>query len=227
LLISNRPSAEDYVMQGKHVRWDDRGPDSNRKRVTLVRPGVGGLVRVVLLCARVTGIWLHWVEGRSVPCLGEDEGCPMHDGRDNWGLRWKGFMGCMTLQVSRPPNQLLEVTQDGWHRSLHLRQLSDTGKLRGVEVQARRGSKGPRARVAYEVLCGGALVRYAANLPEEPDTKALLAVLFPSVVGPGAERRVTSGRYPDVTVEEVRRVTRENDEVAEGERPQTRERIGD
>lgn len=178
-------------------RWDDVGPRGAARRVILVRPRPGCSVRAVLLCRSITGLWLHWHDGRSVPCLGEEEGCPLHDGCDNWGLRWKGFVGCITSRTFLPRGQVLEVTADAWSRCLVAQQLSEAGRLRGVEVEVVRCGTGPRGRCGLSVLYDGALVPYAAILPPEPDTRGLVTILFPRFVPVSMPKKEVTLEAPD------------------------------
>lgn len=183
------------------VRWDDEGPAKVPKRVILVRPKAGCSVRAVLLCARITGLWLHWYEGRSVPCLGEEHGCPLHDGAGDWGLRWKGFCGCATSRTFLPRGQVLEITAEAWSRCVIAQQLSEVGKLRGVEVEVMRAGTGPRARCGLSVLYDGAVVAYAAVLPPEPDTRGLVSILFPKFVHVTMPERINENAQEEPSTE--------------------------
>lgn len=195
------------------IRWDNAGPVRRPQKVTLLRPGPGETLRVALLSESFTGLWLHWVDGRTVPCLGEERGCPYHVSAEDWDLRWKGYAACARSRVYPVQPPLVEVTADAWNGCPILKQLSDARLCRGVMLELTRGRGGPRKRVTARLPDANRVVDHAGELPPSPDVRTLVMVLYPErVIQPKATRKEGSDsdaiptgeiRTPDTSSDET------------------------
>lgn len=158
------------------IRWDDDGPRNVRRRVRLVRPLSGQSVSVVCVSTRVCGVYLHWIDGRTVPCRCPAEECPYHLPPDEGGLRWKGYAACLLTRGGA--GWYAEITEDAWSGSELLQDLSAKSGLRGVQLRLTRAAGGPRKPVRVDLPNGGTPVEWAESLPRPPDVRAAIQVLW-------------------------------------------------
>jgi hypothetical protein len=112
---------------------------------------------------------------------------------------------------------ILEVTAEAWRGCLPLQQLSDAGKLRGIEVELVRAAGGPRKPVVAKVLNDCRAVSFAASLPPAPDTKEWLAVLFKPLGNYGRQKGGNLEQEENRRAADVRQCDASHDADAGGE----------
>lgn len=158
------------------VCWDDSGPRGPARWVPVVKIDAGQSERVVCVSSAACGVWLHWLEGRTVPCRGEEGGCPYHHGEGEGGLRWKAYFA-----VVRGRGQGVEyaaVTAEGWKMCPGFAEASRRRALRGVEVTLSR-LRGDRRRPLRVALPEpDRVVSWVRSLPPEPDVRAAIQTLL-------------------------------------------------
>lgn len=173
------------------IQWDDSGPTGGGRWLPLVRPGVGESLTVVCLSARIVGVWLHWIEGRTVPCVGEDEGCPYHEDDMAFGLRWKGYFAA--VRSVGASIVFGEITQEAWRGAALLRALSSAGALRGVKIALHRRRGGPRRPVIVELPALDQTIARADLLPDPPDVRKAISVLWRGWTPPNGKPKPDKG----------------------------------
>ncbi len=163
-------------------KWDNVGPRRGRTWVDLVRPASGESVALICIGVQIEGVWLHWIDGRTVACIGEEDGCPYHRGVREGELRWKGYFGA----VKQVGAEVVfgEVTEDAWQRAHLLRALSDAYALRGVRITLSRRRGGPRRPVVVQLPDLDRVVPRAELLPVCPDVRAAVSVLWECAAPP-------------------------------------------
>lgn len=184
---ANRVRGERGLCMADPIKWDNGGPRDCVHWVPTVRVDPGETVKGVSVSESVCGVWLHWVGGRTVPCLDAAGECPYHTGGDDCGLRWKGYFGIVRGRGSRV--EYAAVTEEGWRLCPLFRELSDAGDLRGVEVALSRIRGGPRRPVRISLPEGEGKVSWWKSLPAPPDVRAAVGVLL--------RRRGPSGPAPE------------------------------
>lgn len=163
------------------VRWvDGPSPGGPGCPPDVLEPGLAPL-KVVLVSASVQGADLHWISGRTVPCIGEEEGCPYHHDRTECGLRWKGYAACLQYGQWSAPQCLVAITKRAWVGCGELRSASRAGLLRGRVLTLTRG-RGVTARAVLAELSPFP-VAGGDKLPPPIDVKASLLVLWYGIKG--------------------------------------------
>lgn len=158
------------------IQWDSAGPRTGRTWIELARPLSGETLTLICVSQRVEGVWLHWIDGRTIPCTGADDGCPYHDRPREGELRWKGYFPA----VKSVGAGLVygEITEEAWKGAPLLRQLSDANQLRGVRIAMARLRGGERRPVRVGLPFADQVIPRIVLLPECPDVRAALAVLW-------------------------------------------------
>lgn len=158
------------------LQWDSTGPRRGRRWVDLIRPASGEAITLICLSSRIEGIWLHWIDGQTVPCVGAEDGCPYHDMPREGELRWKGYFAA--LKDIGGPGFYGEVTEDAWRGAPLLRSLSDAAALRGVRITLWRRRGGERRPVVIQLPDADKVVERAHLLPACPDVRSAVSVLW-------------------------------------------------
>lgn len=161
---------------GERIKWDKGGPRGSAHWVPVVKLGAGDCVRLVCVSGGVCGIWLHWIAGRTVPCLDAAGECPYHSDSAECGLRWKGYVA--TVRARGHAVEYAGLTAEGWRLCPLLRELSDAGELRGVELCLSRSRAGPRRPVLVSLPNGEGRVSWWKSLPPAPDVQAAVLTLM-------------------------------------------------
>lgn len=137
------------------IKWAAKPPPKQKTKVPIVRPKAAQTLRFFLLDQEVTGVWTHWIGGRTQPCLGEVCECV------NWPAskmqRWKGY--CMAVQKEGFPLCLVEITPEAYRDCSELQDT--TRSLRGSLLTLRRLGTKPNGKVV-------ATVQYSAINVEKP-----------------------------------------------------------
>jgi len=114
--------------------------------VMLCSPRVGRPVSGILRSSRPLGVFTHWFDGRTHPCLGEAPDCIGCGQRTP--KRWKCYVMGYLDGTRRPV--LFEIPADAYRASV---QLSDPGvSLRGARIRLER--QGPNANSPVRVVLG-------------------------------------------------------------------------
>lgn len=109
-------------------------PASNPTAVPVLSPKPGLPVDVLVLSNELTTVWVHWIEGRTVPCV--EEPCPHQV--EAGPRRWKAYLACWEPRWRRRVVVELSATAA---RSL-LGKAASLPPLRGRRLQlARTGQK--------------------------------------------------------------------------------------
>lgn len=136
----------------------------------LMRLGAGATVRFLLLNSRLFGLWTHWVNKKSIPCLepqAKCEGCKTGACR-----RWKGYVHAVNMHNRQ--EGFLELTPVAAQQLLE--QAGRGNSLRGLQVQVQRGG-GEKARLKIDVQFSRPLTS-AEKLPEEKSPEITLNELW-------------------------------------------------
>jgi len=156
-------------------------PCTQGNRWAIVWPRIGEPLSLVSLSSHVVGLYAHWMDGRSHPCL-LPAGCPGCESDRKVGRRkhWAGYL--CSWSPKDHERVVLMLPKRTVEKSLTLR---DTAiDLRGASVEAYRIGKETAGPV-------GVNIRLAAHAvpadSEEPDTIAVLEgiwrVMFPEIFG--------------------------------------------
>lgn len=112
------------------IDWAVPAPEDTTPWVPIISPKAGGAMeRAMIVCPHVVAVDTHYLRNRTKPCLGMANGC---EGCSfNLPKRWKGYLGCWSVHMSR--YVLGELTKAA---STDLRPLiNDRAKsLRGLEL---------------------------------------------------------------------------------------------
>lgn len=158
--------------------YADRPQADRRPFYPIWSPTPDREIHVVLVSQSLLGVFTHWIDGRTRPCLGSREECVGCDLK--LPRRWKCFLGAFNPASGRLG--ILEVTQEAF---LRCRQLNeDSGKLRGLTVRLIRTGLAKNARVTALV---GARVTAGATVPPSFDVKAALERVWFSATPEGLD----------------------------------------
>ena len=119
--------------------WQDRPGPVDRAWIPLLYPAGDLSVRGIVLVQKLVGVWTHWVDRRTVPCLewrdpetSEVSECP-YDHR-KYSRRWKGYLGI--VQEGSWKRAIAEITAEGYRSCPLLRHFE--GNLRGCNLRVYR-----------------------------------------------------------------------------------------
>lgn len=148
------------------ISWADTPPPDDNRHIPIINAPAVGYFRGVVVSRRLTGVWTHYVEPRTVPCTRATGQCICI--QDQLGARWRGYLSVRAGQDGML--YLVELTPDAIR---HCRVDFDNPDLdlRGCRLALYRAAKTKRAPVRVEIE------RVAAvpdQLPPEPDVKAAL-----------------------------------------------------
>ena len=111
------------------ISWGACPPAPNERRfVRICCPRTKAGVHALLIAPRVTGVWTHYCDNRTVPCAG------LHCGicRDGHKPRWKGYIPC--LEFPGRAVKLLEMTENAYQQLEALAKDRPTYRGLGVKV---------------------------------------------------------------------------------------------
>ena len=154
------------------VFWDDAGPSSVPRiaiQVFRVPPTGKAFIRFL---GNVVGVWTHWLEGRSTPCLGKEcrhclEGVPQ---------RWKGYAPALWWKVwldqktGKQQGKWLAVVVEITEGLTELKGRP----LRGQVIELRRPGKRRNGPLEFSALDKPA----AGDLPDAFDVRPILERLW-------------------------------------------------
>lgn len=130
---------------GGAVAWSP-GPDPDRRPYyPIYSPTTDRDVAVVVLSQDVTGVYVHYYNHRTRPCLASRDLCEGCDLR--YPRRWKGYLACW--DKSRGRLCLAQLTQEAFLRTAGLHALR--GKLRGCVLRLTRAGASRNSRVNAQV----------------------------------------------------------------------------
>lgn len=148
------------------IPWDDTPPPEQGKWLPIFRASPLAPARFFCVGSHIEGVWVHVVDERDRPCLGNADVCDHC--RANRNRRWKGYIAVWVTEHSRI--MLAEITADAARHS----PLDLTPKgpdLRGKQIVLSRlgRHKNSPVRVAF-----GKDLMGSADLPEDVDVRAAL-----------------------------------------------------
>lgn len=135
--------------------------------VPVLRPGDGEILRLVALGDRIEGTFVHFVAGRSSPCVGPGFNCRVCRGQKK---RWIGYL--MAYLEARRQVVLAELTASAVR---DCRDLTLGTVLRGRRFEVERVGEGRQGRVQLRL---GRMVARADDLPDAPDTREALCRMW-------------------------------------------------
>lgn len=100
---------------------------TKRPKLAVLKVRGGQAADLVISCDQVMGFQVHWCDGRSYVCPGED--CPACV--QCWPQRWNGFLVARVIGPQTRAPVLLELSATSWDR------LSGLMKLQGFETVER------------------------------------------------------------------------------------------
>ena len=160
-------------------------PPEPGPRDHVIRVRAGEDYRFICLSRSLWGVWTHWINDRTEPCIVPRDKC--RGCQKQAPSRWKGYIHVCYQGKNSPA--FLEMTPITARMLLN---ICEPGcDLRGIVFKIERG-RGSKAHMHV----GLANVRYAGNdLPQERDPKAVLATLWqmPNRKARFAEPRVELG----------------------------------
>lgn len=136
----------------------------------LMRVGANGVVRFLILSSRMFGLWTHWINKKSMPCVepsSKCEGCKVGACR-----RWKGYLHAVNMHNRQ--EGFLELTPIAAQQLLQ--QAGIASVLRGLQVQVQRGG-GDKARMKIDVQYSRPLLS-SDPIPEEKSPEVTLNELW-------------------------------------------------
>jgi len=135
--------------------------------VPIFRPKPGEEMRFIALNSTIEVVWLHWINTRTAPCIGEEAGCPYCNDQI---ARWTGFLG--VLQVGTWKQGILELSAEAVRRCP---QCNPIIHLRGRTLTYKRLPGRENARC---VLAIGDLSPMLDRVPPEFDVRGFLRRLW-------------------------------------------------
>lgn len=127
------------------IGWSDPPDGVILSRVEILAPSPGCPVYVWAVNDRVEGCPVHWVDGRSRPCIGEKNGCPYQ--HTIYDPRWYGYLGAWNSK--KEEYCLALVTLGCMKQSQAMKE--NNGSLRGKAVELYRAAKKKRGLVLAKI----------------------------------------------------------------------------
>jgi len=160
-------------MATDNIRW---GPPPDRRLPHKIpieaAPKDGSVLYFWSLSCDILGVFTHWWEGRSIPCIGRDQGC-VCGVRNIWvATRWRGYLAAWHDEWER--FFIAEVTDQAVRESKSVCDLAFED-LRGRKFALRRLGKNRNAKVQIE-LCSTKRLEY--ELPAAFDLREALARIW-------------------------------------------------
>lgn len=127
------------------VDWSDQPPDHQMRYIPIYSPRPGQVMRLIILSDEVVGAWTHWLDERTIPCRGRDQGCVCR--KMDLSRRWKGYLGCFDPEIGKVV--IAELTLSAYHCLAD--SLSEIGhSLRGRGLILMRAGKSVRSSVVAD-----------------------------------------------------------------------------
>lgn len=153
------------------VFWDDQGPSSLPRvpiQVFRVPPTGKAFIRFL---GNVVGVWTHWLEGRSTPCMGKEcRHC--HDGAPQ---RWKSYAPALWWRTTLDQRTGKRASQ--WISVVEITEgLGElVGRpLRGQVIELRRPGKRRNSPLEFSTL----EEKVKGDLPDAFDVRPILEKLW-------------------------------------------------
>lgn len=150
--------------------WGAKLPADRQAYTQIICPNPGEKLRVVALSHSIETCWIHFVGGRTQPCLGSADLCFACNA--GVGRRWKGFFAALLAGTDRVV--IAEVTRSAalpWAERL----LGRDPGLRGWGVTLWRQGKGRNGRVVLEFSTRRA---EGDSLPPDIDVRRALTTIW-------------------------------------------------
>lgn len=157
---------DDGLVEG--IGWSDR-PDTEKPiHIPIWSPKHLQPVRAIILSESVVGVYTHYIDGRTRPCMGTVRTC----GGCAAGMsrRWKGYLGCIVPVNGK--RVLVEVTTEAVRGCPML--LTSKVNLRGSTIELRRTAEAKNSPVRATIGSG----RAGHELPETFDVRQQLCVIW-------------------------------------------------
>ncbi len=165
------------------IAWDGLPARPDPPPYDLVTAPVVGSLLLVVLSRALVGVWTHFANGRTVPCLGE--ACMLCHAQPSVRRRWHGYLACWRPDAARVV--LAELTRQAVLCERDWLEAKD-GSLRGRWVRLYRTTSHAKAPVVISLSnprVGGPpsldLPRRVKDdgstepfLPQSPDVQAAL-----------------------------------------------------
>lgn len=149
-------------------QWSNRPPeDAHRPGLRLTRAPTKGALVGVIVSTELTGLFTHFQNGRTKPCIGQGCDSCQHANPKRWHA-WVAYMDVMTRELC-----LLEMTAQAAEQLLKYKEKWQT--LRGCHFKIGRPSQTPNGRVHLVTQ------RWAdpdEKLVAEPDVQAALYTIW-------------------------------------------------
>lgn len=156
-------------------------PSGNGTRWCIVWPKIGRPLSHISLSSKIVGLWSHWMDGYSHPCL-SPAGCPGCESDRTTGRRryWAGYLCVWNRKEAA--REVLMLPKRTVESSLTLRDIAVD--LRGSQIESCRIGQKAAGPVQAVVRLG--VERVPAD-SEEPDTLSVLEsiwrVMYPETFG--------------------------------------------
>lgn len=161
-------------MRRDQVNWLSGPPArDDRRMLRIVRCPKEGFLDLVILSDHLVGVWTHWLDGRTQPCMAPNDcGCQ----RMHIPHRWKGYLAC-SLTTDRKV-VLAELTGEAC-RCISLQDSPLTGKpLRGLVLRLQRDRRSRGGRVLAGIRSEARVA--SDTLPRAPDVHEELMRIWTS-----------------------------------------------
>jgi len=157
--------------KGRTVSWDSDPFGGAAPMEQIVRIESGPPKEFMVLSYRLTGVWTHFLDGRTRPCFKEN--CPGCDNPEDTSRKWQGW-----LAVCNPPGKtmrFLALTENAVRGCPSLIARSGPQGLRGRGIIVGRRTKSSRG----EMVVHFSLATYdAERFPQAPDMEGWLSRLW-------------------------------------------------
>jgi len=161
------------VSADPRIQWTPPPANELPAKIPLeTAPKDGSVLYFWCLSTEIEGVNTHWWNGRSVPCIGRDQGCVCGIRTIFVPTRWRGFLCAWHDEWERV--FIVEVTRQAVRDSRSVCDLAFED-LRGRRFALRRLGKNRNARVQVE-LCTAKRLDY--ELPPAFDLRDALATIW-------------------------------------------------
>jgi len=147
-------------------QWENRPDTSQTKLIPIISAPWHGKFWLVALNEDVLGVITHWVDGRTRPCYGKENGCVC--AAVMLERRWKGYLGAWEPRMGRL--YLAELTIDCYRHLPFDLQPGGAG-VRGRAFALYRQGERKNSPVRIEI---GNILEDQSVLPKRIDVKEAL-----------------------------------------------------
>lgn len=152
----------------EHVIWTTAPPSGRQPYFPIVRVRVGDTQHAVILSHHMLGVYQHYDQVVTVPCIGRDNGCRPCLAGLSW--RWYGYV--FVLLPGSGKIGIMQITSGAVEKNPALADTS--ASLRGRYVKAYRRGRAVNGPLTVDLGKASGL----ENLPTTPDLKAALLRLW-------------------------------------------------